>query len=316
MADSAAIASEPARCPAPRHGTRSPPWRTPNRLAQNGKSAAASERATAYTRATRIASSASFRRLGCPRALFGETQAPCNFALQLRESQIQNAFARIEHNIEWPFTSRRGKPHRFPHSPLDSVAFDRAAQHFSDRETHARAALRCAIVLAPQVKDRHVAGKLPPAALVYPLKIRMLQQALRLRDLAGGGHVCRHSRLIGRTSRHDQDSYQLTIFGHLGSRVEQARFVAYSRKPGFTETRLRPLARRRESTARPLLVFMRERKPCVFERRRRLGWNVRFGMRKRRSSLAKSWDEQTESITAGTPGWQPEKREARAQIAA
>src|SRR3974377_1103363 len=55
--------------------------------------------------------------------------------------------------------------------------------------------------------------------------------------------------------------------------------MGYSRKPGFTATRLRPLARRREITARPLLVFMRVRNPCVFERRRRLGWNVRFGMR-------------------------------------
>jgi len=54
----------------------------------------------------------------------------------------------------------------------------------------------------------------------------------------------------------------------------------YSRKPGFTETRLRPLARRREITARPLLVFIRVRNPCVFERWRRLGWNVRLGMKK------------------------------------
>src|SRR6266705_6504539 len=53
----------------------------------------------------------------------------------------------------------------------------------------------------------------------------------------------------------------------------------YSRNPGFTETLLRPLARRREMTARPLLVFIRVRNPCVFERRRRLGWNVRFGMK-------------------------------------
>src|SRR5581483_9853739 len=51
----------------------------------------------------------------------------------------------------------------------------------------------------------------------------------------------------------------------------------YSRKPGFTETRLRPLARRRESTARPLLVFILSRNPCVLERRRRLGWNVLLG---------------------------------------
>ena len=54
--------------------------------------------------------------------------------------------------------------------------------------------------------------------------------------------------------------------------------MVYSRWPAFTETRLRPLARRRDSTARPLLVFIRDRKPCVFERRRRLGWNVRFGI--------------------------------------
>ena len=45
----------------------------------------------------------------------------------------------------------------------------------------------------------------------------------------------------------------------------------YSRKPGFTETRLRPFARRRESTLAPLFVFMRVRKPCFFERLRRLG---------------------------------------------
>ena len=38
----------------------------------------------------------------------------------------------------------------------------------------------------------------------------------------------------------------------------------YSRKPGFTETRLRPLARRREITFWPPWVFMRVRKPCFF----------------------------------------------------
>ena len=53
----------------------------------------------------------------------------------------------------------------------------------------------------------------------------------------------------------------------------------YPRKPGFTETRLRPLARRRDNTAAPLLVFMRVRNPCFFERLRRLGWKVRLGMK-------------------------------------
>ena len=53
---------------------------------------------------------------------------------------------------------------------------------------------------------------------------------------------------------------------------------SYSRKPGFTETRFRPLARRREITFLPPWVFMRVRKPCFLLRLRRLGWNVRLGM--------------------------------------
>jgi hypothetical protein len=54
---------------------------------------------------------------------------------------------------------------------------------------------------------------------------------------------------------------------------------SYSRKPGFTETRFRPLARRREITFLPPWVFMRVRKPCFLLRLRRLGWNVRLGMK-------------------------------------
>jgi hypothetical protein len=45
----------------------------------------------------------------------------------------------------------------------------------------------------------------------------------------------------------------------------------YSRNPAFTATRLRPLARRRDNTLTPPLVFMRVRNPCTFERFRRLG---------------------------------------------
>lgn len=40
--------------------------------------------------------------------------------------------------------------------------------------------------------------------------------------------------------------------------------------------RLRPFARRRESTRRPSAVFMRRRNPCFARRLRRCGWNVRF----------------------------------------
>jgi len=64
-----------------------------------------------------------------------------------------------------------------------------------------------------------------------------------------------------------------------GLRSREMLPMPYSRNPGFTETRLRPLARRREMTARPLLVFIRVRNPCVLERRRRFGWNVRLGMK-------------------------------------
>ena len=65
--------------------------------------------------------------------------------------------------------------------------------------------------------------------------------------------------------------------GLLGYRP-RGKIEVYSRKPGFTDTRLRPFARRRDNTAAPLLVFMRVRNPCFFERLRRLGWNVRLGM--------------------------------------
>ena len=40
--------------------------------------------------------------------------------------------------------------------------------------------------------------------------------------------------------------------------------------------RVRPLARRPARIARPARVRIRSRKPCVFARRRLLGWKVRF----------------------------------------
>lgn len=46
----------------------------------------------------------------------------------------------------------------------------------------------------------------------------------------------------------------------------------------LTVSFLRPMARRREITARPSAVFMRVRKPWVFARRRLFGWKVRLGI--------------------------------------
>jgi hypothetical protein len=52
--------------------------------------------------------------------------------------------------------------------------------------------------------------------------------------------------------------------------------------PGYlselTVSFLRPAARRREMTACPSAVFMRDRNPCVLARRRLFGWKVRFGI--------------------------------------
>lgn len=70
----------------------------------------------------------------------------------------------------------------------------------------------------------------------------------------------------------------------------------YSRKPGFTETRLRPLARRRDKTFWPPWVFMRVRNPCFLDRLRRLGWNVRFGMKSSLLLTSSTVLGQTESI--------------------
>jgi hypothetical protein len=46
-----------------------------------------------------------------------------------------------------------------------------------------------------------------------------------------------------------------------------------------TDSRFRPLARRRFKTIRPFFVLIRTRNPWVRRRRRRLGWNVRFMIR-------------------------------------
>ena len=48
------------------------------------------------------------------------------------------------------------------------------------------------------------------------------------------------------------------------------------RQHGQADSRLRPLARRPARIARPALVRIRSRKPCVLARRRLFGWKVRF----------------------------------------
>jgi hypothetical protein len=85
-------------------------------------------------------------------------------------------------------------------------------------------------------------GKVPPPLAVNAIKIRVLQQS-------GCPWKPRGTVLL----------VVVLSFGFHGEKSQAYR--DYSRKPGFTETRLRPLARRRDSTARPLFVFIRVRNP-------------------------------------------------------
>jgi hypothetical protein len=247
-------------------------------------------KSTACTSATRIGSPASLFWLGHARPLLGQAQAAYNLVLQLRERKSQYALSRVEHDIQRPFTRQERQPHRFSHAALDAIALDGAPQHLADGKPDARPTRSCLSGLSPPEEYRHVARKLPAPSLIYALEVRMFQQApglpaplchimanwgARIWKLAAGS---RHSALRAVCTYTTAPSKPATHVQFCGISAIVQTGLIYSRNPGFTETRLRPLARRRDNTARPLLVFMRERKPCVFERRRRLGWNVRFGI--------------------------------------
>jgi hypothetical protein len=91
-------------------------------------------------------------------------------------------------------------------------------------------------------------------------------------ELSAHGESCAR-RLTG-IAPQDKERGTVDASASLKKRLKigAARQPLRSREsPGYTVSRLRPLARRRLSTFRPPLVFMRSRKPCVFARRRRLG---------------------------------------------
>ncbi len=118
---------------------------------------------------------------------------------------------------------------------------------------------------------------MPAPLFVHALEIRMAQEA------RGAGKSCcflwRHGNLWPSSQRRICHRALVQRSGTEGLDYGSERHEKYySRKPGFTETRLRPLARRREITFWPPWVFMRVRKPCFLLRLRRLGWNVRLGM--------------------------------------
>ena len=120
-----------------------------------------------------------------------------------------------------------------------------------------------------------------PSLLVDTLEIGVAYEAGGARK--GGLASSRRNASFRFSSRQagGHGGYQFQILCGMRFTGETARSTRmnYSRKPGFTETRLRPLARRREMTFLPPWVFMRVRNPCVLDRLRRLGWNVRLGMK-------------------------------------
>ena len=120
---------------------------------------------------------------------------------------------------------------------------------------------------------------MPSTLRVYAFEIRVAQKSPHARKSLSRARLDTSIRFFRHTEgRSDSnllyDSRNAGVASHPGLYP-----VAYSRKPGFTETRLRPLARRRERTFWPPWVFMRERNPCFLDRLRRLGWNVRLGMK-------------------------------------
>jgi hypothetical protein len=118
------------------------------------------------------------------------------------------------------------------------------------------------LLLRPgQIKNRHVSSKMPPPLFVNPLKIDMPKKMSTAWEPGLTAGARRIAASIGTMAFTTHDLAQAAIF-----RLSPNSGEVYSRKPGFTATRLRPLARRREITAWPLLVFIRVRKPCVFER--------------------------------------------------
>jgi hypothetical protein len=169
-----------------------------------------------------------------------------NLSIQPGKIQLQHRFPGMQHNIHRPIYDSEMVCNSSTHSALYTVADHSSSHCLSHRKSNPRPGSVRQRSHAIQRSD--IAGKAFPGFFIYALKIRMLQQ----------------TRAPGKSC----DALWRNL---VCSQLQPSGEENYSRKPGFTETRLRPLARRRERTARPLLVFIRVRKPCVLDRRRRLG---------------------------------------------
>jgi hypothetical protein len=231
--------------------------------------------------------------------LFDYGEGPGDFVYYCCEIGGQQRFLRVDDHVCGYSRRRTGHANCFAQAALHAVALDCAAQGAAHGETDAqtlwhgrpRPRFRQHRRARP-IENGEGRGKMAASLLVDALEIRVAQKARGAGK--SGWFLWRHgevgpgvlgSSFFGpsfyggnsqRGIRHPALVQRQAAEG-LGCGGERHR-KSYSRKPGFTETRFRPLARRREITFLPPWVFMRVRKPCFLLRLRRLGWNVRLGM--------------------------------------
>ena len=176
------------------------------------------------------------------RSLFDHLKCSGHFVPNTGKICAQKGPLGINDNIRRNCRGKATEPYRLAQAALHPVALYGPSQHPAHGKTDAKSWRGFFVQAALQIKNCHVRRKVTASLFVNPFEIRMAQKPPQLGKLA------------------------LRLLRNGQSRSRASRLRLYSRNPGFTATRLRPLARRREMTARPLLVFIRVRKPCVFER--------------------------------------------------
>lgn len=178
----------------------------------------------------------------------GETEELPQSSVELGESELP-PWASSDHDqvdVRLELVPRGAEP--FAQAPLEAIADDGIPDLSADGDTDSASGSQATGIITIfrtfRRNDDEIAGRTSTSAAQYAAKISGIQEAIRPPEGAG--------RPVGR---------------HDGSRYLEATVAA---------RRLRPFARRRFRIARPDLVFIRSRKPCLRRRLIRLGWNVRF----------------------------------------
>src|SRR5215471_5620587 len=228
-----------------------PPSHAPSMWAHTGTTAAAKVKSSACNSAT-----ARVRPISLLHQLLRDhIKRAADFFHYHRELHRQYGLFRVDYHVNGRLQHCPPQPHRLAQPPLDSVALHGATQHAPDGKTDARTTLGL-----PQVEHGHVRGEEPLTLLVNAIEVGMPKQSRRAGK--SGSFLSRRplSILVGSQCAHQYITLHNTT--QLSYRCSVPYFLAtgywplatawggehYSRKPGFTETRLRPLARRRDST--------------------------------------------------------------------